>query len=365
MKNDTDIKKMFDNAVESGINTDIEAGRIKNNVMERLNKQAKSSLKLSDGAETVKPLYVTESTKKLSRSPLIIAAAATAAVCLGITAVSAGLFGRGSGIAALEGENPDDDADKSITTVLETQAETKNDDRSEETKTEEPVTEVGNAETAPQQWTDPFKPAESDGEGFTGSNDKAEENHVGSHPAYLDEKDWGERIPLKNTSFSLLDGTEVEIPLSGGTHASSGSQYAPLLSEVNGRLYYWNGKEKKDVTDLISMNTYYVDSYENEGSGLTHYIVIGGDIASGKYGYAEVFPIYERGWAIFNVSNFGEITPNADMDQLEKDAYETLDIIQDLATEFIRQKTGYEMFLLIGSGGCGPLKNVVFPCDEQ
>lgn len=106
----------------------------------------------------------------------------------------------------------------------------------------------------------------------------------------------GEKSKFKNDNFTLMDGTSLTV--TEGDIISIESRESPdaskLLSEKDGRLYYLGDDEPKDITDLISMDTPFIVTYENEGSGLTHYIAVGGDVASGKYGYAEMFMLYER-----------------------------------------------------------------------
>lgn len=83
------IKNIFDNAIEDGGDTNIEAEKIQNTVMKRLGKQAMDNLKVSETEETVKPVFVTAPKRNGRRTAFKIAAGVTAA-CLGITAVSLG-----------------------------------------------------------------------------------------------------------------------------------------------------------------------------------------------------------------------------------------------------------------------------------
>lgn len=360
MKKDNDIKEMFAHTAEGGISTDIEAEKIKNSVMERLNKEAGGIMQLSEAEKEVKPIYSSEFAKKSHRLPLIAATSAAAAVCLGITALSMGFLDRGKVITSAEGKNTSDNGEMTEVTVYEVQTENGAD--TDNTAAEETTYDYEIAKTEPGQ---PFTPAESEPGSeadLTYSAQQPEETE--SYREFL-EKYRGERSPFKNTSFFLLDGTHIEIGPEGQTSLQDyGSNMQLLLSEVGGRLYYWNGREKKDITDFISANTFYVDSYENEASGLTHYILIGGDITSGLYGYAEVFPIYERDWAICFVANQEEVTPNVNMDRLEENRDKALEVVNTLAKEFIRQKTGIEEFITNGGGGAACFKEVVLPCDK-
>lgn len=71
------------------------------------------------------------------------------------------------------------------------------------------------------------------------------------------------------------------------------------LYEKDKRLYYVETMEVHsrgdviDITDMISTEDYFLYSYENEDNSInpTHYILIGGDVNTGKYGYAEIFKV--------------------------------------------------------------------------
>lgn len=340
---DNDIKKMFDNAIESDADTDINMEKIQNTVMERLGKRAEDNLKLSESGETVEPIFVTAPAKKFRKAPVFIAAAAAA--CLGITAVSTGFFGIHSNLSAL----PGDTSDTAEQTVL---------------SEPEAVTEAIQEYTATEA-PDETEAADNIGETITQSEDaEIEVKEPEETPAvsYESIEEWiGEAYPLKNNSFILLDGTKivVEEDRVSGYHDSATAN--SLLSENNGRVYYWNGKEKKDITDLMSTETPYIDSYENEESGLTHYIVIGGDVASGKYGYAELFATHEREWHFTSVRNRMEFASETEDQQWD---HEMLNMFSNLVGTAIKQISGEQVFKFGGGGGYKDFKSVTLPCDR-
>lgn len=344
---DNDIKKMFDNAVESDAETNISTEKIQNTVMERLGKQAKDNLELSDLGETVEPVFVTAPSKKFRKAPAFIAAAAAA--CLGFTAVSTGFFGLRSNLSTLTGNISDtsEQTDLPESETIETYISEKTPDDSETAEKTEVTESPGNIQTA--------APLTEDAE----TEDKnPEEPPAESGEGVADLV--GEAYPLKNNTFTMLDGTKivVEGKRVSGFGDTNTANY--LLSENNGRVYYWNGKEKKDITDLMSTETPYIDSYENEESGLTHYIIIGGDAASGKYGYSELFATHEKKWYCSSVRNRMEFASEAEEEQWDCEMY---DMFANLVRTAIKQISG-EYFQFGGGGSWTDFKSVTFPCDR-
>lgn len=336
---DNDIKKIFDSAIESDADTDINAEKIQNTVMERLGKQAGDNLKLSDSEKTVEPVFVTVPVKKSRKAPAIIAAAA--AVCLGITAVSTGFFGIRSNLSTLTNDTSDT-AEQTEAVQGYIAAETP-----DETKAADNIGE----EITQSEETEIEKPSEN-----------PEEIPAVSYESW--EDNIGKEYPLKNNCFTLLDGTKVVV----GEDIISGSldheKADWLISEDNGRVYYWNGKEKKDITDFMSTETPYIDSYENEESGLTHYVVIGGDVDSGKYGYAEMFATHERSWRFYMTCNLEEFTSETDEEQRDKDAKEVKRTVLYLVKAAIEQVSGEPYSEYGGGTGWTDFKSVSLPCDR-
>ncbi len=112
---------------------------------------------------------------------------------------------------------------------------------------------------------------------------------------YADPEEWlGKKSDLKNNTFNLKDGSTVVVEEKKVSHFTDHDTANWLLREENGRIYYLGGDEPKDITDLIDEETPYMDFYENEESGLTHCIAIGGNVETGVYGYAEMFRLRER-----------------------------------------------------------------------
>lgn len=336
---DNDIKKIFDNAIEADIDTDINSEKVQNTVMERLGKQTGDNLMLSDSEGTVKPVFVNAPAKRSRKTPVIIAAAAAA--CLGITAVSTGFFGIRSNLSTLTNYTSDT-AEQTEAAQEYIAAETP-----DETKA---VDNIGEEITQSEE-TEIKKPLEN-----------PEEIPAVSYESWEDYI--GKEYPLKNNCFTLLDGTKVVV----GEDIISGSLNHEkadwLISEDNGRVYYWNGREKKDITDLMSTETPYIDSYENEESGLTHYVVIGGDVASGKYGYAEIFATHERSWQLYMTCNSEEFTSETDEEQRDKDAKEVKRTVLYLVKAAIEQVSGEPYFECGGGTGWTDFKSVTLPCDR-
>ena len=343
---DNDIKKMFDNAIESDADTDINTKKIQKTVMERLGKQEGNNLKLSESGETVEPVFVTAPAKNSRKAPAFIAAAAAA--CLGFTAVSTGFFGLNGTSSTLTGgtSNTLEQTDSSESETIEAYIAEKTPDESE---TAEATEAADNIQTASVQSEDADiedkNPEETPAVGYENTTEE-----------------WiGEAYPLKNNSLTLLDGTKivVEEDRVSGSGDSNTDNY--LLSENNGRVYYWNGEEKKDITDLISTDAPYIDSYENEESGLTHYIIIGGDVASGKYGYSELFATHERSWHFASTRNRLEFASETEEEQWDKEMY---NMITNLVSTAIKQISGEQYFRFGGGGSWADFKSVTLPCDR-
>lgn len=345
---DNDIKKIIDSAIESDAHTDIDTEKIQNTVMERLEKQAGDNFKLSDSEKAVEPVFVTAPVKKSRKIPAVIAAAA--AVCLGITAVSTGFFGIRSNLSTLTNDISDTakQTDLSESETAEAYIAEKTPDESETAKATEAI--------------DNIQEASVQSEDAEIKDKNPEETPAVSYESWEDHI--GKKYPLKNNCFTLLDGTEVVVEEDIISNFLNQEKADWLISEDKGRVYYWNGREKKDITDLMSTETPYIDSYENEESGLTHYIVIGGDVASGKYGYAEIFATHERSWHFEMVCNREELTSETDEEQRDKDEKEVKRTVLYLVKAAVEQVSGESIFEYGGGTGWTDLKSVTLPCDR-
>lgn len=127
---------------------------------------------------------------------------------------------------------------------------------------------------------------------FTGEWDLYELDH-------MNMEEPGKKCDFANNTFTLKDGTKMTIFSDGMSDRILNERTSRIVQEKEGRLYYLGGEEPKDITDLISMDTPFVVSYENEGSGQTHYFAVGGNAATGEYGYVEMFKLREK---LINVS---------------------------------------------------------------
>ncbi len=236
-----DIKKLFDKASYTegyGINSE----KIKEDVFKKLNKVPEHGDAYMEEGESVEPIFVTPKSRKFPAAK-VITAAATAA-CLGVVSVSTGFFGS--------------------------------------VKSEQSPLSVGSDLT---QAVDVSNQAQS------------------------------QEGPLI-MRLNLLDGNGFN--LSAGpsgvqcTFVTTRNSY--ILSEENGRLYFVQNageigldhKEKavkEDITDKISKDNFYLYTYQNPANTVepTHYVFIGGDVAGGDYGYAEVFKVSseEDSWACY------------------------------------------------------------------
>ncbi len=109
--------------------------------------------------------------------------------------------------------------------------------------------------------------------------------------------------------FYLLDGTLFKhYAIDDSISESNYSKQALLLSEEKGKLYLVkNAGEifrgtadkpiKEEITDKISSDDFYIYSYTNPDNTIyqTHYVIIGGDIFTGDYGYVELFKVNDKG----------------------------------------------------------------------
>lgn len=235
-----DIKKIFDTycgSSEKAGKAEVSSERVKASVMEKIGMSAAEGFYTdSQGEEAVKPVFVTAPGKKRNSAAIKIAAWAGAAACLGAVVLSMGLFG-GNGLNSILQQNSNDNNTPA----------------------------VSNTTTSGQ---------------------------------YINMELFGED---KNLSLYLMDGMifsynvdekfvydHSEVDLDG---------VVPFLYEKDGRLYFEptnNGEAKaEDITSKISRTDFYLYTYDNSYNLVdpTHYLLIGGDVREGKYGYMEIFKV--------------------------------------------------------------------------
>ena len=316
---DNDIRKIFDSAMEENTDTEINAEKIQDTIMERLGKRQGANISFyeaEDMENRVEPIYVTSPAKR-SHKWAAAAVSAAAAACLAVTAVSTNFFGIGGNLTVMT----DDITDTSeLTDIPETET-------AGETDAETGSPECTETEKAEVTYDLEFIPT----------------------PPEVPYESWedyaGNKLPLKNSSFAFLDGLGITIADDATTITDDETKRNWLLSEKDGRVYFWNGKEKKDVTELITVEAPYIESYVNEGSGLTHYLILGGDVAAGKYGYAEGFATHDsnRIWEFQMVYNCVERDDDKDNEDSENSRNsEVENILWYMINTAIRDVTGEE-----------------------
>lgn len=263
MKKDNDIREMFNSAIQSDADANVRSDKIKNSVMERLGKQARNNLKLSESGETVEPVFVTASPRKSRKAPAIIAAATAA--CLGVVTFNTGFFGlAGGGLVPLS-SNPESAQEEATNT--------------EETTVTEETTAL-DFETQTQPYENVLTSDIED-----------------KDPLQYEDGEEAAPILLKSDKFTLLDGTKITIENNNIISDTDMGEAIWLLTGDGGRVYFYgNGGKEEDITDIISTGEPYVTSYENDKSGATHYIAAGGNPAARSYGYAEIFKVREGEW---------------------------------------------------------------------
>lgn len=258
-----DIKKLFDICAGSGeINNNSE--EIKSKVMKKIGiSNAKGFYTVDEGEDAVDPVFVTAPKKNKSRTAIKIAAVGVAAAaCFSVTALCMGMFGDGGILSALPLNN------------------TENNNKNVPTETFA-LTDV------------------SDGQN-------------------VNSETLGEN---KNMQFVFLDGVHfIYEPNDNYEFDNKGvimpNKFISFLYEKNGRLYIVmtkDGEERtEDITDKISSDNFYLYTYNNPANIVnpTHYVIIGGDVSAGDYGYVEIFKIKNSvnywGWE----GNFSKSSPD-------------------------------------------------------
>lgn len=99
---------------------------------------------------------------------------------------------------------------------------------------------------------------------------------------------------LDGFGFTYIPSDKHPYRFFGGTNTEN---TIPFLYEKNGRLYIVttkDGEERtEDITDKISSDDFYIYTYNNPANTVnpTHYVIIGGDVSTGDYGYVEIYQI--------------------------------------------------------------------------
>ena len=218
MKKDNDIREMFNSAIQSDADANVRSDKIKNSVMERLGKQARNNLKLSESGETVEPVFVTASPRKSRKAPAIIAAATAA--CLGVVTFNTGFFGlAGGGLVPLS-SNPESAQEEATNT--------------EETTVTEETTAL-DFETQTQPYENVLTSDIED-----------------KDPLQYEDGEEAAPILLKSDKFTLLDGTKITIENNNIISDTDMGEAIWLLTGDGGRVYFYgNGGKQELITAII------------------------------------------------------------------------------------------------------------------
>lgn len=260
-----DIKKLFDICAESS-ETDNNSEEIKNAVMKKIGiSNAEGFYTAYEEEEAVKPVFVTAPPKNKVGTAIKIAAVGTAAAaCFGVTALCTGMFGEGSIMSALSKTNEENNIPTESAELTD-------------------VSEGQNADTEITVKDERLQLVFLDGIHFT-------------YEPYE---------PTEEEANYVFDSKGMIMP-----------QHIRFLYEENGRLYLvkTNNGEKRteDITDKISSEDFYLYTYNNPANTVnpTHYVLIGGDVSTGNYGYMEIFKFKNSvnywGWD----GNFNKLIPD-------------------------------------------------------
>ncbi|MDE7280827.1 MAG: hypothetical protein K2N36_03690, partial [Ruminiclostridium sp.] len=253
-----DIKKIFDACYGSGKKAEkaeVDPERVKASVMEKTGLRAAEGFYTDKGEEPVKPVYAVTPEKKKSCAALRIAAWAGAAACIGAVVLTIGLFG-GNGLNAFLPQNND------------------NSNSPDET----------------------FAVTEISGMHNTGSDNSGTRKSM-------------ELVFLNGVHF--MYDTNNYPPY--GYSARHEEEKTRFLYEKDGRLYVmlevYGYKRTEDITDLIDSGNFYFFSYSNPDNTAyqTHYVIIGGNVGKGDYGYVEFYKVDNDLWGLeveFSSNNF-------------------------------------------------------------
>lgn len=240
-----DIKKIFDTCYGSGEKTgkaNVDSERVKTAVMEKIGMSAAERFYADDeGEEVVKPVFVAAPNKKRSGAAVKIAAVGAAA-CIGVGVLCTGMFGKGGIHSDLPQNNAENNKNVPEETVIATDV--------------------------------------SDGQNVNSG------------------------VPGEDKSMELvfLDGVHFMYDVDAsdppyGFSATDSEKIIRFLYEKDDRLYVAitkDGQEiTEDITDKISSDDFYLFAYNNPDNTAdqTHYVIIGGDVSTGNYGYVEIYKI--------------------------------------------------------------------------
>ncbi len=236
-----DIKKIFDTYCGSGEKSgkaEVSSERVKASVMEKIGMSAAESFYTdSQEKEPIKPVFAAVPKKKRNGAALKIAAWIGAAACIGAVVMSMGLFG-GNGLSFILQNN-----------------------------------------TMP-----------------TASDTAASGQYVNMELFIKD----------KNMSLFLMDGMHFTYTV-GNENDNEAFRYdhskieqynvVPFLYLKDGILYFDPTDDNKvhpeDITGKINKNDFYLYTYSNSDNPVdsTHYLLMGGDVREGKFGYMEIFKV--------------------------------------------------------------------------
>ncbi|MDE6725333.1 MAG: hypothetical protein K2J79_06985 [Ruminiclostridium sp.] len=265
-----DIKKIFDTycgSSEKSGKAEVSSERVKASVLEKIGMSAAESFYTdSQGEEPVKPIFVAVTKKKRDGAAIKIAAWAGAAACLVAVVMSMGLFG-GNGLKTLLPQEVDENNIKPLESVAETSQNVNMD---------------------------------------------------------LFDGDRVFRLPLMDGMIFTYSGNEE---FNYDHSEIEWFDVVPFLYEKDNRLYFAALNDSwgiVDITDKIGREDFYLYSYENPNNNIntTHYLLIGGDVSEGKYGYMEIFKVKNstNTWGFVGGFSYEYVSGNKFCDPVDPDA---------------------------------------------
>ncbi len=353
------IKNIFDNAIESD-ETNINAEKIQNTVMEKLGKQAKENLKLSNTEEAVEPIFVIAPQKNSKFTALKIAAGAAAA-CLGIVVIGNAVNRGNNGLYTFS-ENVTETEEATAEATIEVT------DEAADTVTENNVTQEAPEETAEETKSEYQQDVDGN---ISEKTEEPEQEDIPIVDCVPNMSDYSYASLVENpiVEFRLLNGSLIQYSKEKGVshHGNENPNY--LLSYKDGRLYYTGNGKNKDITDLISNGNYFQDYYINSVTGFKHYIIVSGDLDKKDFGYIDLFKIGEEDdegdkcilWSFDGTYNFDSDKYIGKVVDDDEDIYHSdwWDNIQKIIYKKLSEScTGDEYLILNGGGGCTDLSKV-------
>lgn len=249
---DKDIKRIINNASD-GEEYSVNSEDIRNALMERIGKS--SNNQEASESKIIEPIVVTaHKEKKYSFAKIT---ASVAAACLGIGIIGAAAYNNGFGLEQLPIYDSDNVSDslysENIMAIVQTEltAGTENTTAPNSDKKETPIFEEIQI------------PVE-------GTYDHSTDNNPSDY------------------EITLLDGTVVKL-INGESYFIGGDNSRMPISKEWDRLYFIGDGNKRDITDQMSADEYFCVSYVHPQTGLTHYLIAGGDLKAKYFGYIELF----------------------------------------------------------------------------